>query len=73
MFDYRSFLTEQCSTPQNVLVLFSAYGIMSPQLNIWSIEKWFQRGRVSGQFLPLLLAVLELEHGEPVRLAKYIK
>lgn len=71
MFDAKSFLTEQCGAPQNVLVLFASYGISGP--NIWSVEKWFQRGSIAGQWLPVLLAVLELERGAPIGLAKYLK
>jgi len=37
-----------------------------------TVEKWFQRKSVPGEWLAVLLCLLELERGEPVRLAKYL-
>ena len=71
MFDSHSFLTRELVGPQNVLALFSAYRIRVPKVS--TVEKWFQRKSVPGEWLALLLCVLEIERGEPVRLAKYLK
>lgn len=69
MFDFRSFLTEQFQKPQNVLYLFSSYGVETPSHA--AVEKWFQRASVPGEYLPVMLCILEIERGEPLRLTRY--
>lgn len=70
MFRARAFLTETFHNPQTVKALFRHYGFEGPSAS--AIEKWFQRDSISGQFLPILLCIAELEQGEPVRLARYL-
>lgn len=70
MFDSHSFLTRELVGPQSVLALFSAYRLRVPKVS--TVEKWFQRKSVPGEWLAVLLCLLELERGEPVRLAKYL-
>jgi hypothetical protein len=69
MFNALLFLRENFQTPQNVHAKFLAYEMEAPTLP--AIEKWFQRGAIPGSCLPHLLCILELETGEPVRIAKY--
>lgn len=71
MFDTRAFLTEQFTNPQNVLVLFTSYGVDCPSLA--AIEKWFARRSIPGEYLPILLSILELERGTPFSLTRYFK
>lgn len=71
MFDTRAFLIEQFSTPQNVLVLFTSYGVDCPSLS--AIEKWFGRRSIPGEYVPILLCILELEHGKPFSLTQYYR
>lgn len=70
LFQARAFLTEYFRNPQTVLALFRHYGYEAPTTS--AIEKWFQRDSISGHFLPILLCIAELEHGKPVRLARFI-
>jgi hypothetical protein len=51
--------------------LLAAYGFHQPQPS--TAEKWWRRGAVPGAWLPLLLGVLELEHGRPMSLLPYIE
>ncbi|TXG96268.1 MAG: hypothetical protein E6R08_09865 [Nevskiaceae bacterium] len=71
MFDTISFLKAYFPTPQNVLGLFRAYGVEQPSQA--AVEKWYQRGSVSGTFFPMLLCLLELERGAPVSLAAFLQ
>lgn len=71
MFDARKFLEVEFSNAPNVRVLLASYGMKAPSLA--AVEKWFQRGRISGEYLPLLLCVMEIEKGEPIRLAQYMR
>lgn len=70
MFDALRFLRENFPTPQNVLALFTAYGLSCPSLA--AIEKWYQRGSIPGSVLPTLLCLLELERGAPLSLVAYM-
>jgi hypothetical protein len=51
--------------------LILAYGFEQPQPS--TAEKWWRRGAVPGAWLPVLLCILELEHGRPVSLLPYIE
>lgn len=70
-FDAKSFLTQEFGNAQSVLALFRFYGIGPVKSS--TVEKWFQRGSIPGEHLPSMLCVLELERGEPVRLARFLK
>lgn len=70
MFRYKAFLTEQLGSRDNVLGLFSAYGLTAPAAA--AVEKWFSRERIPSEWLPTILAILELEMGKPVRLSSYL-
>lgn len=49
----------------------TVYNLETPQLP--AVYKWFQRGTIPSEWLPLLLCVIELDNGEPVRLATYLR
>lgn len=70
MFDAERFLRERFTNPDGVIGLFHAYGMEYP--NKEAVRKWFERSSISGEWFPLLLALLELDTGEPVRLAQYL-
>lgn len=57
-----------CATMRSLL---QAYGFEPPAAD--TAEKWWRRRSVPGAWLPILLGVLELEHGEPVSLLPYIE
>jgi len=71
VFNTKAFLVEQFTNAQNVLVLFRAYGVTCPSLS--AVEKWFTRQSVPGEYWPVMLCILEIERGEPIRLAHYFE
>lgn len=71
MFAARRFLTDTVGTPQHVPVLFTLYGMPAP--NPEAVQKWYSRGSIPGDWLVALLCLLELDRGEPVRLAEYLE
>ncbi|WP_327650959.1 hypothetical protein [Aurantimonas sp. C2-3-R2] len=71
MFAARRFLTETVGAAPQVLVLFSLYGL--PEPSIEAVHKWYSRGSIPGDWFAVLLCVLELDRGEPVRLADYLE
>lgn len=70
-FDANLFLTEEFGVAQNVLALFSCYGLKAPKLE--TVEKWYRRRSVPGPWLPTLMSLLELDRGYPVSLAPYTR
>ena len=37
-----------------------------------TVRKWFERSSVPSYWFPVLVAVMELERGEPIRLSGYL-
>jgi hypothetical protein len=37
-----------------------------------AIQKWWQREKIPSEWFALILALIELDQGEPVRLAQYL-
>lgn len=71
MFKAKQFLKENFKTPQGVLSFLRAYGAPVPGAK--AVEKWFQRDSVPAEWLPVLLAYLELDGGAPVSLRDYLE
>lgn len=70
-FNAKSFLREQFQTPQNTISQLEAYRMSAPTLA--AAAKWFQRGSIPGDYVPLLFAVVEIEHGRPISVVQYIE
>lgn len=71
MFDAQRFLKDHFRDADGVVGLLAAYKLRAPEHE--TARKWFSRGRVPGEWLPLLLCVLELEHGNTAKIAEYIE
>jgi len=71
MFDASRFLEEHFRDADGVVGLLGAYNLTPPRAN--TVQKWFQRGSVPSEWLPLLLCVLELENGSAIQIAKYVE
>jgi hypothetical protein len=70
MFNFKAFLLDKFGSSKGLTSFLTAYGAPVPEQ--WAADKWFQRGTVPGPWLPVLLAYLEIDNGEPVQLAKYL-
>ncbi len=70
MFDFRRFLDEQYGSSDAIVGLLNVYRLRSPSRD--TVRKWFERATIPAAWLPVLLAVKELDSGEPVALAKYL-
>ena len=71
MFDGKKFLTENYHTPQHVKTVMGQYGFTD--LTLAAVEKWWQRESIPGAWLPVLIAVKEIETGNPISIAKYLR
>lgn len=71
MFDTPRFLAEHYGTPDAVVGLCNAYRIDIPARD--TVRKWWSRGAVPSEWFPVLVAVREIETGEPIRLAPYLR
>lgn len=70
MFRTRDFLVDHFQTAQRLVATLYAHKIDAPRET--AVEKWFLRGSVPGSWLPILIAVLEDEHGEPISIKTYV-
>lgn len=70
MFNTKQFLVEMFGNPQGLLSFLRSYD--APLPGAAAVDKWFQRGSVPSDWLPILLAYIELDRGEPVRLSSYL-
>lgn len=70
MFDSVRFLEENFNNADGIVGLLHAYRLDAPQRD--TARKWFERGDIPAKWLPLLICVLEIDSGEPVRLAQYL-
>lgn len=70
MFRTRQFLVEMFGNPQGVVSFLRAYDVDAPDAA--TVQKWFARESVPASWLPVLLAYLEIDRGDPVSLVSYI-
>lgn len=71
VFEATKFLRDNFRNSEELVAFLHAYGVR--KLTISAVEKWFLRGSVPGAWLPILLVLLELEHGVPTSLSKYTR
>ncbi|MDK4730513.1 hypothetical protein EVC08_016 [Rhizobium phage RHph_N65] len=70
MFDTLKFLQDNFGSPDAVVGMAAQYGIDIPVRD--TVRKWFARGAISGEWLPVLLTMLELENGKAISLKGYL-
>lgn len=70
-FNYTKFLEEFFHTPDGVLGVLAKHGLLSPQRP--AVVKWFTRGSVPADWLPVLLEAIERERGVPLSMIEYRK
>lgn len=69
-FDATAFLKAELQTVRGVLTLFQQFEMTPPA--IATVEKWFQRGRIPGEWLALMLFMLEMRKGKPLSIKPYV-
>lgn len=70
-FNHTKFLEDHFNTPDGVLGLLAKHGLLSPLRP--AVVKWFTRGSVPADWLPVLLAAVECERGAPLSMVSYLK
>ena len=70
MFDAQRFLADHFRDADGVVGLFNAFRMDIPPRD--TVRKWFERGTIPSSWLPMLLAVAELENGKPISLTRYV-
>lgn len=70
MFNAVKFLHDNFSDARALQAFLASYGVKAPPVD--TVRKWFARGTIPADWLPVLLAHLELDRGAPVQLWGYI-
>ena len=70
MFGVALLLRDHFGDTHGVAGMLNAYGLPAPPTD--TIRKWFSRGSVSSEWLPVLVGCVELDSGQPISLAKYL-
>jgi hypothetical protein len=71
VFEARKFLEDNFGTADAVIGLAAQYGLEIPVRD--TVRKWFARGSIAGEWLPVLLVLLELEKGKLTSLKGYVQ
>lgn len=69
-FDARRFISDNLGPASNVVSFVEAFGFEPPTQE--AVFKWSLRGQISAEWLPILLVLIELDHGQPVSLTRYV-
>ena len=69
-FSAKAFLEGEVGSAQNVLALFTSFGVDAPPLD--TIRKWYERDSISCARLVEIVCLLELDRGEPVSFAPFL-
>lgn len=69
MFSARQFLKDHFVNAPQLVAFAGAYGV---ELNAPATSKWFLRDSLPGDALATLLALLELDRGQPVSVLPYV-
>jgi hypothetical protein len=70
LFDAVKFLQDNFGTPDAVVGMAAQHRLDIPVRD--TVRKWFARGAISGEWLPVLLTMLELENGKAISLKGYV-
>lgn len=70
MFDCLRFMNDQFGNADAVIGLANHFNVDVPTKD--TLRKWFERGSIPSDWWPIVLALLEMERGEPVSVLSYI-
>ena len=71
MFDTKRFLAEKFKDPYSLIAFLRAYRAPEPKEE--TVRKWFTRGSVPSEWLPVLIAYLEIDECSPVSIVSYLE
>lgn len=71
MFNTTQFLKDNFTSAPVLVATLESYRFTPP--NLEAVKKWFSRGSVPGDWLAVLLSILEFEEGAPVSVIKYME
>lgn len=71
VFQTRRFLVDHFKNPPGLLAFLGAYRAPTPESA--AAQKWFQRGSVPSDWLPVVLSYLEIDNGAPISLIPYLE
>lgn len=69
-FDSKKFLTEQFRSSADLVAFVTLYRVDPPREA--AVDKWFRRASIPSDWLPVLLALLQIDRGSPVSLTEYL-
>lgn len=69
-FRTKQFLVEMFGNPEGLLSFLRAYDAKLPGAP--AVKKWFYRESLPVEWAWTLLAYLEIEHGAPISISKYL-
>lgn len=70
-FDAKAFLANNWGDPDSLLAFLHAYG--HPEVKRPTVNQWFRRGRIPGDWQATLIGLIEMEAGREPHTAKYLK
>jgi hypothetical protein len=70
-FDTSTFLRERWENHDALLAFFQRYGVDT--ISRAALFKWYRRDSIPSDWLPVLLALIEIDSGQPVSLIPYLK
>lgn len=70
-FDALAFLHEHWPTVEDLAAFLKTYDVEA--ISLYGMKQWYRRETIPADWLPVLLALLELEKGAPVSIAKHLK
>jgi hypothetical protein len=68
--DAKRFIRVKFGSPARLVSVVKAWGAEPPKVS--AALKWYTRNSIPGEWLPVLLAVLELENGEPQSMTEFV-
>lgn len=71
MFSATKFLSDHFDDADGVIGLVGKHAAQVPQRE--AARKWFERGSIPADWLPVLLFSLECECGAPISMAPYVR
>lgn len=70
MFNRDMFLSDMDLDVDAIIALAGRAGVEVPERD--TVRKWFERASIPGHWWPVLIALVELDRGQPISLLPYV-